>query len=453
MLWRAPWIQQRGWLIALAGWDLAAVFLSYNIVYLNRIGAWEGLSKGLIVALLIWLAASYISGRYSPRSNEEKSVAKLASTSLLAAGCVLAVFITHSWTHQIVDATTRFRGFLLPFCALSVILSCGGQLAIEYRRNKSVHCYGVCTEHERRIIEGELAAETSIGGVQIIFKNGLCLHEFDVQRYIGANQGLVVGALEDEDRETREVLIKMREKGIEIVSIVDWCERYLHRIPPEIIDQNWLIKADGFKIRPGRTSWRVKRLVDIVVASTLLVITSPLFVAACVCIWIEDGMPIFYVQTRTGTNGSKVSIWKLRSMRKDAEASGIQWSTRGDKRITKVGKVIRKLRIDELPQLMAVIVGELSLIGPRPERPELESELERHIPHYRIRHWVRPGLSGWAQVCYPYGASIEDSRNKLSYDIYYIRNGGLLLDALIFLKTVRLVMTGSGSTPRDNAIG
>ena len=134
-------------------------------------------------------------------------------------------------------------------------------------------------------------------------------------------------------------------------------------------------------------------------------------------------------------------------MREDAESGGIQWSSRGDSRVTRSGALLRQLRIDELPQLFAVLAGELSLIGPRPERPELEVGLEAAIPHYRIRHWIRPGLSGWAQVNYPYGASVEDSKTKLSFDLYYIRNAGFWLDALILLKTIRLVAGAKGAQP------
>jgi lipopolysaccharide/colanic/teichoic acid biosynthesis glycosyltransferase len=138
-------------------------------------------------------------------------------------------------------------------------------------------------------------------------------------------------------------------------------------------------------------------------------------------------------------------------MRTDAEAGGARWSSRDDSRITPVGQWLRRLRIDELPQLLAVISGDMSLIGPRPERPELEVELERLIPHYRVRHWIRPGLSGWAQVCYPYGASVADSRMKLSYDLYYLRNANLLLDLLILFKTIRLVAGARGAVAMDPA--
>jgi lipopolysaccharide/colanic/teichoic acid biosynthesis glycosyltransferase len=206
-------------------------------------------------------------------------------------------------------------------------------------------------------------------------------------------------------------------------------------------------------MQPGRWGWRVKRLGDVVVASSLLVLTLPLVLLACLLIRLEEKGPVLYTQIRTGLYGQPIRICKLRSMRLGAENQGIQWASRNDPRVTMVGKWLRRLRIDELPQLINVLKGEMSLIGPRPERPELEASLQEAIVHYSVRHWVKPGLSGWAQVCYPYGASIEDSRAKLSYDLYYIRNAGPLLDFLVLIKTLRLLAGAKGSEPHQQLLG
>ena len=230
---------------------------------------------------------------------------------------------------------------------------------------------------------------------------------------------------------------------------MDWAERSLQRVPPELLSERWLLSAEGFSLQPGRWSWRVKRFFDVLGAISLLLISSPLVLIAGLAIWLEDRGPIFYSQIRSGLYGDPVRIWKLRSMRVDAEANGLQWAQQQDPRITRCGAWLRRLRIDELPQLWAVLRGDLSLIGPRPERPELELELEQEIPHYRVRHWIRPGLSGWAQVNYPYGNSVADSRIKLSYDLYYLRNAGILLDVLILIKTIRLVLRAQGAQPQQ----
>jgi lipopolysaccharide/colanic/teichoic acid biosynthesis glycosyltransferase len=229
---------------------------------------------------------------------------------------------------------------------------------------------------------------------------------------------------------------------------VNWAEQHLQRVPPELFSSRWLVQAEGFELQPGRWGWRLKRFGDVSVAGLLLLLSAPLIALTSLLIRLEDGGPILYSQARTGLYGDIIRIWKLRTMTPQAEAAGAQWASRGDHRITRIGHWLRKLRIDELPQLISVLKGEMSLIGPRPERPEIELDLEEQIPHYRTRHWVRPGLSGWAQVCYPYGASIEDSRMKLSYDIFYLRNANFMLDLLILIKTFRLVSLGQGAVPQ-----
>ena len=192
---------------------------------------------------------------------------------------------------------------------------------------------------------------------------------------------------------------------------------------------------------------RLKRSGDVILSIFLLILTSPILVICSFLIKINDSGPIFYSQLRIGFGGRPFRIWKLRTMHLNAEQAGPQWSTRSDSRITAIGSILRRTRIDELPQLWCVLIGTMSLIGPRPERPEFDDLLNQEIPHYRLRYQIRPGLSGWAQVNYPYGASVEDSSNKFSYDLYYLRNSSFLLDLLILLKTIRLVFNAKGSLP------
>ena len=163
---------------------------------------------------------------------------------------------------------------------------------------------------------------------------------------------------------------------------------------------------------------------------------------------MEDKGPVFYSQKRTGYKGKEFYIWKIRSMKINSEPNGPVWTSRNDSRTLKFGQFLRNTRIDELPQLISVISGDMSLIGPRPERPELEVNLIEKLPNYMYRYQVKPGLSGWAQINYPYGASIEDSKNKLSYDFFYILEYSLFLDIMIFIKTIRVILRGSGSKPK-----
>ncbi len=193
---------------------------------------------------------------------------------------------------------------------------------------------------------------------------------------------------------------------------------------------------------------RIKRLGDIFIGACLLILSIPLMLIFGILVYLEDRGPILYSQKRTGYLGDEFIIWKLRSMKVDAEKEGIRWSTQNDLRITNIGSFMRKMRIDELPQLWSVINGDMSLIGPRPERPEIDNLLVAKIPFYNMRYLLRPGLSGWAQINYPYGASTEDSANKLSFDLYYIANYSIWLDLIIFLRTLRLIFNAKGSKPK-----
>ena len=192
----------------------------------------------------------------------------------------------------------------------------------------------------------------------------------------------------------------------------------------------------------------IKRIADIIFSGILIFLTLPIVTLAIVFIKLEDKGPIFYSQIRTGLKNKKIRIWKLRTMYANSEDGEAKWAIKDDKRITRIGKILRKTRIDELPQLFSIIIGEMSLIGPRPERPELDDKLSTKIMYYNYRYLVKPGLSGWAQVNYPYGASVEDSEKKFSYDLFYMKNFSIWLDILIFFKTMKLIFNAKGATPK-----
>ena len=189
---------------------------------------------------------------------------------------------------------------------------------------------------------------------------------------------------------------------------------------------------------------QLKRAADVLLSTVLLLLTAPFVLLAALLIWFEDRGPVLYAQQRSGWLGRPFTVYKLRTMTVQPDDAPALWTQPGDQRITVVGDWLRRVRLDELPQLLNVLNGEMSLIGPRPERPELEEELEQCIPHYRKRHWMRPGLSGWAQVCAPYASSIEDSDLKLSYDLYYLRHFSTWLDLVILLRTVKTVLKAGG---------
>jgi lipopolysaccharide/colanic/teichoic acid biosynthesis glycosyltransferase len=221
-------------------------------------------------------------------------------------------------------------------------------------------------------------------------------------------------------------------------------EHQLERLPPRLLSEPWLNYQELPWNRMFNLERQLKRVADLLVAATLLTLTSPLLLLAALLIWLEDHGPIFYVQQRSGWLGRRFQVLKLRTMRVAPADAPPSWTLPGDQRITRIGRWLRRLRLDELPQLLNVLSGDMSLIGPRPERPELEQELENYIPHYRKRHWMRPGLSGWAQVCAPYAASVEDSDLKLSYDLYYLKHFSTWLDMLILFRTVKTVLKAEG---------
>ncbi len=228
------------------------------------------------------------------------------------------------------------------------------------------------------------------------------------------------------------------------VSALELAERQQQRLLPAHLPEEALKLEDLPWSDPLSVQRQLKRGADILLALLLLLVTLPLMLLAGLLIWLDDGGPVFYVQTRSGLMGHSFRLYKLRTMRKAEPDAPASWTVRGDARITRVGSFLRRVRLDELPQLLNVLRGDMSLIGPRPERPELEQELEARIPHYRKRHWMPPGLSGWAQVCAPYASSVGEAELKLSYDLYYLRHWGTGLDLLTVLKTIKTVLKASG---------
>ena len=239
-------------------------------------------------------------------------------------------------------------------------------------------------------------------------------------------------------------LLDCKLHGVRVVDSATYFEKALGQIRRDLVTAGWLIFGDGFEKGPWRNA--TKRTFDIAFALLLLIGTLPLFVATALLIYLESGGPIFYRQQRTGLYGRAFDVVKFRSMRTDAEKDGTPlWASSGDNRITRVGRIIRKLRIDELPQLFNVLSGDMSLVGPRPERPFFVCKLTQELPYYAVRHSIKPGITGWAQVRYHYGASVEDAAEKLQYDLYYVKNHSLFLDLVVLFETVGVVLTGKGA--------
>jgi len=237
-------------------------------------------------------------------------------------------------------------------------------------------------------------------------------------------------------------LIHLRTLGIRIRDANSAIASLTGRIPLETVPTNWFLFSEGF--RRTRPTAILKRILDLCCSVTGLALSLPLMAVVAAAVKLDSPGPALFRQIRVGLNGKLFEVLKFRSMRIDAEAAGAQWAQENDPRVTRLGKYLRTFRLDELPQFIDVIRGDMSFVGPRPERPEFVQQLREHIPYYDERHTVRPGLTGWAQVCYPYGACVEDALRKLEYELFYLKNMSVFFDAAIVFKTVKIVLFGRG---------
>jgi sugar transferase (PEP-CTERM system associated) len=256
----------------------------------------------------------------------------------------------------------------------------------------------------------------------------------------------VVVAMDDRRRSFPILqLLECRLAGTDVTELLTFLERETGRVRIDVLNPSWLIFGEGFRRDTARLI--TARIVDLLASAVILLGTLPIMLLTALAIKLEDGLraPVFYAQPRVGLGGRVFNVLKFRSMRTDAEKHGAQWASKGDTRVTRVGAFIRKCRIDELPQILCVFRGHMSFVGPRPERPQFVAELSEKIPYYVQRHCVKPGITGWAQLCYPYGSSEQDALEKLQYDLYYIKNNTLLFDLAILLQTVEVVVMGQGA--------
>ncbi|MFO7808577.1 TIGR03013 family XrtA/PEP-CTERM system glycosyltransferase [Guyparkeria sp.] len=239
-------------------------------------------------------------------------------------------------------------------------------------------------------------------------------------------------------------LLECKLHGVVVTDLSTFFEREQQKVQLESLNASWLVFGEGFRQHWSRLA--VKRSFDVLASALLVLLTFPVMLVTAIAIKLESPGPVFYWQTRVGLSNEPFDVCKFRSMREDAEVDGVaRWAVRDDDRVTRVGRIIRKLRIDELPQVINVFQGSMSFVGPRPERPVFVEQLTAQIPYFPARHTIRPGITGWAQVRYPYGASVEDARQKLQYDLYYVKNHTLFLDLLILLETVKVVLFGRGA--------
>jgi len=293
-------------------------------------------------------------------------------------------------------------------------------------------------------VVGFLDDDPALQGVSLINPRviGTTAHACDLALQHGATR-VVVAAMDYRGRLSMDSLLQCKTRGVRVQEGSSYYEQLTGKIMIEGLRKSWLIFSDGFVVSRGTLF--AKRLLDVLVAAVGMVLSLPIMLLVALAVRLDSPGPVFFRQERVGRNGRPFTVWKFRSMRTDAEAGGAQWAVQGDTRVTRVGRFIRKTRLDELPQFWNVLNGDMSLVGPRPERRMFVDQLQEQCPWYEQRLVVRPGLTGWAQVKAPYASTFEESIEKLKYDLYYIKNLSLFLDISILFSTARIVLLGRGA--------
>jgi exopolysaccharide biosynthesis polyprenyl glycosylphosphotransferase len=440
--------------------DLGGLFFSLILAYFLQFGELHNpLSKVLLGILALAMVVFYIGDAYRP----DLQVSGLWAPARTLICCLILGFLLAALSYLL--RTTAFtqltwRAVLLPglglFTVWAVLLRAFA-CAIAQAHAKQSTCLLLGANEDTVRFEHDFAAWNPQGKLVILadpsdlaremsdHPRRLCSQLDELPLWSAQSwSGVVVASpLQLTNQETQH-LLQLRCKGTPVYQLPNFYETVWQKLPSRLLKDNWLAFGHGFDLVASRASFKAKRIVDVMIATLLLLSLLPLLVLTAVAIKCESAGPIFYSQMRNGQNAIPFRVYKFRSMFQNAEKQGAQWAQKRDPRVTRVGYWLRLMRIDELPQLWNVLNGEMSLVGPRPERPEFDTQLAEQIPYYTLRYLVKPGITGWAQVRYPYGASVEDAYEKLAYDLYYIKNYSIWLDLIIVFQTIRVVLLGKG---------
>jgi len=451
---------------ALAAIDAVIFFCAMLLAYRLRFGTWYPASRtsidgGVWLCAFVFGVVNLVSvlafGLYSSRQR-----ARTAGVFVRLVAAISAAGVVTAATFYVAPDLWLGRG-VLALSSLFSLLAAGISRAVFVRFmdeslfKRRVLVYGA---GQRTAAISSLRRRSDRRGFEIVGfvqpdAESIAVPE---ERILDASAGIlelctrldvheIVVAMEDRRRGFPILgLLECRLAGIEVTELLTFLERETGRVRIDVLNPSWMIFGDGFRRDPLRLF--SSRSLDLVASVILVVLSLPVMLLTMLAIKLEDGWraPIFYGQARVGLGGQTFNVLKFRSMRTDAERDGqAQWAQKSDPRVTRVGAIIRKLRIDELPQILNVLTGHMSFVGPRPERPQFVAELAQKIPYYVQRHCVKPGITGWAQLCYPYGSSEQDALEKLQYDLYYIKNNTLLFDLAILVQTAEVVFMGKGA--------
>jgi sugar transferase (PEP-CTERM system associated) len=403
----------------------------------------------LLFYVIMLAVGLYQGGVYRSVRQSALRLAVAFALSLLAAATVFYFFRNvETWRSVLLLAT------IICYFAILMLRLIFGRLGGWHRLRKRILVLGA-GERAKKLLDVSKATNSSFAIAQFVrmTEGEVTLPQAASRDEIPAISEMVdvmnideVVVAMDERRGSLPVasLLETKMMGTTISEMSTFLEGQTGRVDLESVSPSWFIFSDGFRAGQ-RFSILFKRIFDVIVSGLVLVLTAPLLIVAAIAIRLNSRGPIFYAQERVGQFGQPYKVLKFRSMRADAEQDGKpKWAAAGDSRVTAVGKIIRASRIDEIPQIVNVFRGDMSFVGPRPERPFFVDQLTRQISFYAERHVVKPGITGWAQINYPYGASIEDARHKLEYDLYYVKNYSIFLDLLILIQTVRVVLWQDG---------
>ena len=446
---RFPWLISRRKLIFNCILEVILILIINKLIFSDYFIFEKDINNFLKAFIPFWILLSYIFGRYSYRFNIFKKNLFVLFINLFTKAFLVSIFslifVLIIYLKIDLNNYNHFDKLILFYSFLNGLILVVLQFPLIYKFTLNTNKQNIWLFIGPKNLENFIKSELSWSRrkIEIISRNiNSDLSDFDFNK--------VEGVFFDKFGEISDVLLdkllKFKTRGTKVLSLENWCENNLQRFPPELISKKFLIRKN-FKIPFNPLEMRIKRMGDFLLSILLLLLTSPIILISAVLIYFEDRKTIIYKQKRVGINQEIFTIYKLRTMKLNSESGKAIWASKLDNRITRVGRLLRKYRIDELPQLICVIKGEMSLIGPRPERAEIDQKLTSIIPFYNYRYLIRPGLSGWAQVNYPYGASVEDSKKKLSFDLFYLKNFSVWFDFLILFKTIRLVILKKGSEP------
>ncbi len=381
---------------------------------------------------IIWIGIFYIFNFYDLQASKPNLIflRNFGIAAILALGIGFIFFYISPVTH--ITPKTN----LLIFEGVSFALILGWRRLFYTMTARTFHTRFaiVCADERHSVLVSEIEKNPQLGFLCVgAFKT---LAEFEQHR---TNVDMLV--IHKTAMEETELLEKLLASNIDVIDLAEAYEQILYKIPVDFINNNWVIHS--IKKQGDVFTKLVSRIISLAFAIIVGILTLPISIIIMIAIKLEDGGPILYKNDRVGKHGTMFYLYKFRSMSVDAEKNGAQWAQIKDPRVTKVGQITRKLHIDEIPQMINILKGDLTLVGPRPERPSFVRDLEQHIPYYFMRHTITPGFTGWAQIKFRYARSVMDSQEKFEYDLYYIKNRNIFLDIGIILKTVQIIFTHS----------